>query len=131
LWVLTGGNTRADVVKAYRALFDSTATLLDKYSLWVEVGDSEEEYEKIFLAKGWVPADLWRKDKESKIYHDCNVDDILELLYEPKIILQNLVFALLEKAEKNKKKIKELQLVMRFVKALSDDNGDDEEEHKN
>jgi hypothetical protein len=44
----------------------------------------------------------------------------LEALYRPKIILENLISALLGTAEKNKENIKELELGIRFVKALSD-----------
>jgi hypothetical protein len=49
-----------------------------------------------------------------------SVEELLSYLYEPKVILRNLILAVSEAAQKNTQTIKELDFALRFVKALAD-----------
>ncbi|HEY7082586.1 MAG TPA: hypothetical protein VH500_23085, partial [Nitrososphaeraceae archaeon] len=48
------------------------------------------------------------------------VTNELGSLYKPTKILNNLILTLIESAEQNKEKMKELEMALRLVKALSD-----------
>ena len=49
-------------------------------------------------------------------------------LYEPNVILQNLILAVSEGAKKNREKVRELDFALRLVKALSDDRNNQEKD---
>ena len=55
-------------------------------------------------------------------YRQYEIKSVIYDLYEPHVLLHNLVSALLQAAEQNKEKIKQLEFALRFVKVLSDDN---------
>jgi hypothetical protein len=58
-------------------------------------------------------------DEQNRQYETKSV---MDGLYEPHVLLHNLVSALLQSAEQNKEKIRQLEFALRFVKVLSDDD---------
>jgi Post-segregation antitoxin CcdA len=122
-----------DVKKAYEELFRSTEPLIKKYDLRVDVGfasigegDDLETYD-ICLGLGMlIPeeeggplGELWKSRPDGEI-SPTSVSEEIYFLYEPKKILENLILAMLGNVQKNKEKIRELELAKRFVKVLSD-----------
>ena len=65
--------------------------------------------------------ELWKRHflPEASI-RPTHVSEVLDFLYTPKKILENLILAMLGNVEKNKEKIRDLELAKRFVKVLSD-----------
>jgi hypothetical protein len=124
-----GGNTRDDVVKAYDALFKAATDILNQYDTAFEVG-RRKRYEEVdgkkVLTEGLLvyypgPGIL---DSEWQSYE---VGSVLHCLYDPYTLLHKLISALLESAEQNKEKIRELEFALRFVKVLSDENKKNEQ----
>jgi hypothetical protein len=123
-----------DVVKAYEDLFKAMQPLIEKYVLQIEVGGNEfygadaDIDEKAFLNfSSYIeeePVTLICPFymQEGQLTHEtCYVKHRVRSLYEPKTILQNLILALVERAEKNKQKVRELKLAKRFVEVLLSD----------
>jgi len=55
-------------------------------------------------------------------------EEIVSYLYEPNVILQNLILAVSQGAQKNREKVSELDFALRLVKALSNDRNNQEKE---
>jgi hypothetical protein len=123
-----------DVVKAYEDLFNSMQPLLDKYDLNIEVGGNEsygadaDIDEKAFLNSSSYILDsvmlicpYYMQGGDELTHETVYVKSRVRSLYEPKTILQNLILAIVERAEKNKQKVRELKLAKRFVEVLLSD----------
>ena len=119
------GNTRDDVVRAYQGIFDVIQSRLSKYGreeLIITVG--EEESRKVFLDSGCGLL-LWDDHDKKTIDVEPSVDSVLNILYKPMRIIENLFVTLTKEAEYNKEKISELKFALRLFKALSDDEEED------
>jgi hypothetical protein len=128
------GDTTETVVKAYQALFDAMWPLLDKYDTTVEVGRDidhnavlkialEPDLSKsVFLT--YIPlAEEGRRPLLFPVH-----EELVSYLYEPNVILQNLILAVSEDAQKIREKVSELDFALRLVKALSDDKNNQEKD---
>jgi hypothetical protein len=119
------GNTRDDVVRAYKTILDIIQLCLckyDRFDLQITVGEMESS--KVFLHSGYGLM-LWDDHAKQMIDDPVSVDRVLGILYGPMRILENLFVALTEYAEENKEKLAELKFALRLVKALSDDERED------
>lgn len=120
------GYTTHDVARAYQALFDKAQSLLSEYSNF----DFQLAVGEVGFGKVQLDSDrglLIYDDHENIINDNVLVDSVVDVLYDPMQILENLIVTLTIIAEHNKKKISELKFALRLVKALSND----EVEHKN
>ena len=128
------GDTTETVVKAYQALFDAMWPLLDKYDTTVEVGRDIDHNAvlKIFLDPDlsksvfltYIPlAEEGRRPLLFPVH-----EELVSYLYEPNVILQNLILAVSEDAQKIREKVSELDFALRLVKALSDDRNNQEKD---
>ena len=121
-----GGNTREDVARAYKVLFEKARSLMSKYSsseLQICVG--ETELRKVFLDSEYGLL-LCDNHNNYIIEDNASVDSVLEHLYKPMKILEKLIVNLTRIAEENKEKLAELKFALRLVKVLSDDEGEHE-----
>ena len=117
-------STRDDVVRAYQTLFEMAQSLMSKYGgLDFQICVGEKELRKVLLDSEYG---LLLVNDHDMIDDNSSVDRVLELLYDPLKILENLIVSLTRRAEENKEKLAELKFALRLVKALSDDEG----EHK-
>jgi len=125
------GDTTETVVKAYQALFDAMWPLLDKFDTTVEVGRDIDhnavlKISLVHLSKSvfltYIP--LVGEGRRPSLFpvHE----ELVSYLYEPNVILQNLILAVSEGAQKNREKVRELDFALRLVKALSDDRNNQE-----
>jgi hypothetical protein len=124
------GTRRDDVIRAYEALFSAAESIMIPYDDFaVEIGFQRvcnkiknnitwKEYRIMLTTQG-----LYRITDSPNDLEDVTVDKVLRWLYEPKKILQNLILSLIDAAEENKEKIKELEFALRLIKALSDEDG--------
>ncbi len=113
------------VIEYYEALFDNICQLLKNYSVKVETGlqlhgvsenDSESVGSPILLdASGLI---LLTNHSPQKV----SVPQVLTDLYNPKKILGNVIMAIIQGSEKNKHKVRELELALRLVNAMLDWN---------
>jgi hypothetical protein len=123
------GNTRADVVRVYEALFSKAWSLLAKYDRMggydVDVGecgyDSEKGLKKVICFDTLMGLSICYEDHGNPIEADIPVDRVLDVLYEPTKIIENIIISLTYAAETNKRKLDELESVLQFVKTLSDE----------
>jgi len=119
-------NTTKDVAKAYETFFDATLPLLVKYNnVNVDVGRNVEGNALITIYPGGPDEDkvvfiAYTPLDEVGQITSGSVEELLSYLYEPKVILHNLILAVSEAAQKNTQTIKELDFALRFVKALAD-----------
>ena len=116
-------NTEYDLINAYEKFFDAVKPVLKRYGAQVNVG---------LMYEGDPNKDVWtfvivltnnglRKDNyELEVSKLVTVSDVVESLYKPVEILEHLLKALIDAAEKNKEKMKEFEIALRFVKALSE-----------
>jgi hypothetical protein len=78
----------------------------------------------------WIS--VWDVNDANKVEPAVSVEAVLDYLYEPMKILENVIAVLTELAGANKEKIAELKVAQRVVKALSDDDEQEGEvEYKN
>ncbi len=54
---------------------------------------------------------------------DRNRSLLWEYLYPPDKIIQNLISVLIDAAEQNKEKVRQLEFALRFVRTISTENG--------
>ena len=122
------GNTREDVVNAYWHLFEAAAPILKRYSAVVEVGYIEPDPEiikypgpiKLAYAENTQEIGLFLAN-DKVIDNQINVDEYLGCLHPTNKIISNLISTLIETAQENKDKIKELHFAERFITALCND----------
>jgi len=116
--------TQDDLIEAYQILFDLIRPYLKKYSASINVGDVYEENSHqsypIVLTKVGLKAEYF--DGED---YNTDVKQSIDDLYSPKKILEKLLPALINAAQNNQEKMKEFELSLRFLKALSDEGEDD------
>jgi hypothetical protein len=117
------GNSYDDVEEAYMAFYESVKNILRKYNAEITV-----------LNYGRINSILLNGDGFYKeIYDDPNEEyspvrepiqitwQIIHLLDNPIELLDKIIEALIEAAERNKEKIAKLQFALKLVKALSED----------
>lgn len=112
--------TQDDMIKAYQILFDQIKPYLKKYNTSVVVGRVYEEniYDSypIRLTKDGLKADYF----DGEVYN-TDVKNAIDDLDRPKKILEQLLPALITGAQKNQEKMKEFEMSLRFLKAMSDE----------
>jgi hypothetical protein len=112
------GATIEDVTAGYEKFFDVIKQVLKKYSTFVVVGvyQHEEDGEYVGLEIRLTPTGLWSDEFR------LDLEDVVGFGLQPPFqILQNLLKALITAAEKNMEQLKELNIALRFVKALAND----------
>jgi hypothetical protein len=126
-------DTRIDEVRAYEELLHNILFFLMKYSkteFLIDVGDVVGLKKIRLHSNMWLS--LWDVNDTNKVEPDVSVEAVLDYLYEPMKILENVIAVLTELAEANKEKIAELKVALRLIKALSDDEEEEGEvEYKN
>ena len=117
------GSTKDDVVKGYENLFDTMKPILQKYNAVIQVGENVGENSggyKIFLDAN---NDLYMMENTpSRRISNTSIREVLHYLYTPHDIIEKLIFVALDSAESNKKKIIELNLALRFLKMIFDND---------
>jgi hypothetical protein len=119
------GSNDLDVSKAYHALFDVIERITENYAEAIfEVGvshDNDGYYEDRPIIYG-----RYFGFSIGETQHE--LVEVINHLYEPSKILNNLVSALIRASETNKKKIRELELALRFAKILEEGGKQDNNE---
>jgi hypothetical protein len=123
------GNTRDDVVRVYQSLFSKAWRLLVKYDRMggydVDVGkfgyDAEKGLKKVICFDTLMGLSICYEDHGNPIEADIPVDRVLDVLYEPTKIIENIIISLTYAAETNKRKLNELESVLQYVKSVSDE----------
>jgi hypothetical protein len=123
------GNTRDDVVRVYQSLFSKAWRLLAKYDQMggydVDVGkfgyDAEKGLKKVICFDTLMGLSICYEDHGNPIEADIPVDRVLDVLYEPTKIIENIIVSLTYAAETNKRKLNELESVLQYVKTVSDE----------
>jgi hypothetical protein len=103
-----------------------------KREFQIDVGEVEGLKKIRLHSNMWIS--VWDVNDTNKVEPDVRVEQVLDYLYEPMKILENVIAVLTELAEANKEKIAELKVAQRLIKALSDDDDDEQEqgvEYKN
>jgi post-segregation antitoxin (ccd killing protein) len=121
------GNTWDDVVEAYMALFESIKKILGKYNAHVTVVSSSEDNTAIILnERGFFTAIVDSESISLKEPHD-DLPTIMYYLDIPEFpeLLDKIIRALIEAAERNKEEIARLQFALKLFKTLSEDEKDD------
>jgi hypothetical protein len=123
------GNTRDDVVRVYESLFSKAWRLLAKYDRMggyhTDVGecgyDIEKGLKKVICFDTLMGLSICYEDHGHPIEADIPVDRVLDVLYEPMKIIENIIISLTYAAETNKCKLNELESVLQYVKTISDE----------
>lgn len=117
-------NTLDEVEEAYGEFFDATSPLIEKYHVCVDVGFTRKGLRVVIAPFGpqCVQLILHSVDNYS-VQEPFDLEEAVrtDSLYEPKVILQNLILAVSRQAKENKK-IKELEIAKDVVTAIADDN---------
>jgi post-segregation antitoxin CcdA/integrase-like protein len=113
------GNTKQDLIEAYESLFDFAKLALQRYNTNFEVGIKEGNSIVLDCNNGFI----YHDKKEPYPSYSISLSDAMPYLLPTKNIIENLILATTEGKEKNKGRIKELQLALRLVKALFDEGG--------
>jgi hypothetical protein len=125
-------DTRIDKVREYEELLNNVLFFLMKYSgteFQIEVGEVVGLKKIRLHSNMWLS--LWDVNDANKVEHDVSVEAVLDYLYEPMKILENVIAVLTELAGANKEKIAELKVAQRLIKALSDAEEEGGVEYKN
>ena len=116
----SGKNTRDDLIEAYENFFEAVKPWLKKFGTSINVG---AEYEP--NAGGSMPIILNRNGLSIEDFdgalHSTYEDSVVDSLDGPKIILEKLIPALIKAAKNNREKMKEFEISLRFLRALSDE----------
>jgi hypothetical protein len=129
------GNTRDDLVRVYEVLLSKAWSLLAKYDQMggydIDVGeygyDAEKRLKKVICFDTLMGLSICYEDHGNPIEADIPVDRVLNVLYEPTKIIENIIISLTYAAETNKEKLNELKSALQFVKTLSDEEQEEEE----
>jgi post-segregation antitoxin (ccd killing protein) len=129
------GNTRDDLVRVYEVLFSNAWALLAKYDQIggydIDVGeygyDAEKQLKKVICFDTLMGLSICYEDHGNPIEADIPVDRVLDGLYEPMKIIENVIISLTYAAETNKEKLAELKSALQIVKTLSDEDEEEEE----
>ena len=130
------GNTRDDVVRVYEALFNKAWLLLAKYDQIggydIDVGewgyDAQKKLKKVICFDTLMGLSICYEDHGNPIEADIPVEIVLDVLYEPTKIIENIIISLTNAAETNKRKLDGLRSALHLVKTLSDEEKEEEEE---
>lgn len=112
------GNTKGDLTKAYESLFDLAKCAVEGYNTNFEVGVKDGSSILLDYNSGLIYRDQNKPDPA----HSISVSEAIPYLLPTKNILENLILATIEGKERNKERLKELQLALRFVRALFDED---------
>jgi hypothetical protein len=129
------GNTRDDLVRVYEVLFSKAWSLLAKYDQMggydIDVGeygyDAEKQLKKVICFDTLMRLSICYEDHGNPIEADIPVDRVLNVLYEPMKIIENIIISLTYAAETNKRKLDDLKSALQLVKTLSDEEKEEEE----
>ncbi len=108
------GKTKQDLIEAYESLFDFAKLALQRYNVSFEVGIKDESSIILDCNNGFI----YRDTKNPYVTHSISLHDAIPYLLPTKNIIENLIMVTTEGKEKNKDRIKELQLALRLVKVL-------------
>src|SRR5919106_4475713 len=130
------GNTRDDLVRVYEVLFSNAWSLLAKYDQMggydIDVGkwgyDAEKRLKKVICFDTRLGLSIRYEDHGHPIEADIPVDRVLDVLYEPMKIIENIIISLTYAAETNKQRLDQLKSALQLVKTLSDEEEEEEEE---
>ena len=123
------GNTRDDLVRVYEVLFSNAWSLLAKYDqmggYYIDVGeygyDTQKRLKKVICFDTLMGLSICYEDHGNPIEADIPVDSVLEVLYEPMKIIENIIISLTYAAETNKEKLDDLKSALQLVKTFSDE----------
>jgi hypothetical protein len=129
------GNTRDDLVRVYEVLFSNAWSLLAKYDQIggydIDVGeygyDTEKQLKKVICFDTLMGLSICYEDHGNPIQADIPVDRVLDVLYEPMKIIENIIISLTYAAETNKERLAELKSALQLVKDLSNEEQEEEE----
>jgi hypothetical protein len=129
------GNTRDDLVRVYEVLFSNAWSLLAKYDQMggydIDVGeygyDAEKQLKKVICFDTLMGLSICYEDHGNPIEADIPVDRVLNGLYEPTKIIENIIISLTYAAETNKEKLADLKSALQLVKDLSNEEEEEEE----
>jgi hypothetical protein len=116
------GSSKDDVAKAYESLFDTMKPILQKYDTVIQIGDNLDENPagyKVFLDAN---NGLYLMENTHSRKSSSSIKEVLRYLYAPRDIIEKLIFVALDSADNNKKKIIELNLALRFLKVIFDND---------
>ncbi len=111
--------TKSEINAAYQKLFDAMLPAMKKFGASVDVGsipfyDKDGNYSSSSDVTLGVDGNLWIDD----------VEDTTKIEYvslgSPKIILSNFIESLVKASERNKIKLKELEIFRKIVEALTE-----------
>src|SRR5215208_2511951 len=114
------GNTRDDLVRVYEVLFSNAWSLLAKYDQLggydIDVGeygyDTEKRLKKVICFDTLMGLSICYEDHGNPIEADIPVDRVLNVLYEPTKIIENIIIYLTSP--------------LQLVKTLSDEEKEEE-----
>ena len=115
-------NTEEDLAKVYEIFFEAIKPVLKKYGAWVRVGTFYEGNPDTEMWHGTIDlssSSLSRNVEEVEEYHTVAVLDVVSDLFNPTKILENLLESLINAAEKNTEKMKEFEVALRIIGALT------------
>jgi hypothetical protein len=129
------GNARDDLVRVYGVLFSKAWSLLAKYDQMggydIDVGeygyDAEKRLKKVICFDTLMGLSISYEDHGNPIEADIPVDRVLNVLYEPMKIIENIIISITYAAETNKEKLAELKSALQLVKTLADEEQEEEE----
>jgi hypothetical protein len=88
--------------------------------------DAEKRLKKVICFDTLMGLSICYEDHGNPIEADIPVDRVLDRLYEPMKIIENIIISLTYAAETNKERLAELKSALQLVKTFSDE--DEEEE---
>jgi Post-segregation antitoxin CcdA len=115
------GNSKEDVIRSYENLFDIIKEIVKIYGISVDVGISTSDTESNSRILLNADNGLYIKNENSCVIK-TTVAQILQHLYSPDVILEQLILACLASAAQNKTKTTELNIALRFLKLLFADD---------
>ncbi len=123
------GNMRDYLVRVYEILLSKAWSLLAKYDQIggydIDVGeygyDAEKQLKKVICFDTLMGLSICYEDHGNPIEADIPVDSVLEVLYEPMKIIENIIISLTYAAETNKEKLDDLKSALQLVKTFSDE----------
>ena len=110
-------------------MFCNAWSLLAKYDqiggYHIDVGkygyDAEKGLRKVICFDTLMGLSICYENHGSPIESDIPVDSMLEVLYEPMKIIENIIISLTYAAETNKEKLDELKSSLQLVRTLADE----------
>lgn len=118
-------NTTDDVISAYKNFFDVIQPFLKKYRANIQVGNDYDLQHGIDFPIR-LGGSYLVKDYPDDSTGNVTVESEIDSLYSPKEIIERLIPALIKGAKNNREKLKEFEMALRFLRAMS--NEDDENE---